>query len=105
MDARAQNLVVETLGCRLNAWESELMRAHAAAAGLGDVVIVNSCAVTGEAVRQTRQAVRRAARANPGAPVIVTGCAAQIQPDMFAAMPEVTRVLGNEEKLNPAAPD
>jgi len=88
---------VVTLGCRLNAAESEAMRALAG--GEDDLVIVNSCAVTNEAVRQTRQAIRKAKRARPGARVIVTGCAAQIEPETFAAMPEVSRVLGNREKL------
>ncbi len=90
---------VITLGCRLNTYESEVMRRHAEAAGLGDAVIVNTCAVTAEAVRGARQAIRRAARENPGAPIIVTGCAAQTDPDTFAAMPEVTRVIGNHEKM------
>ncbi len=88
-----------TLGCRLNAYESEVMRRHAAEAGLEDAVIINTCAVTGEAVRQARQTIRRAARDNPGATIIVTGCAAQIEPETFAAMPEVTRVIGNHEKM------
>ena len=88
-----------TFGCRLNAYESEVMRGHAAAAGLEDAVIVNTCAVTGEAERQARQAIRRARRENPQAQIIVTGCAAQIDPDGYAAMAEVDRVLGNEEKL------
>ena len=88
-----------TFGCRLNAFESEVMRDHARAAGLDDVVIVNTCAVTAEAERQARQAIRRARRENPDAPIIVTGCAAQIDPARYAAMPEVDRVLGNEEKL------
>ena len=88
-----------TFGCRLNAFESEVMRDHARAAGLKDVVIVNTCAVTAEAERQARQAIRRARRENPDAPIIVTGCAAQIDPAAYAAMPEVSRVLGNEEKL------
>ena len=78
------------------------MRAHARAAGLGDVVIVNSCAVTGEAERQARQAIRKARRERPGARIIVTGCAAQIDPAAFAAMPEVTLVIGNAEKLQAA---
>jgi threonylcarbamoyladenosine tRNA methylthiotransferase MtaB len=86
-----------TLGCRLNAAESQAMRALAA--GENDLVIVNSCAVTNEAVRQTRQAIRRAKRAHPQARVIVTGCAAQVEPETFAAMPEVSRVLGNSEKF------
>jgi threonylcarbamoyladenosine tRNA methylthiotransferase MtaB len=88
-----------TFGCRLNAFESEVMRGHARAAGLTDAVIVNTCAVTAEAERQARQAIRRARRENPDTPIIVTGCAAQIDPDSYAAMPEVNRVLGNEEKL------
>jgi threonylcarbamoyladenosine tRNA methylthiotransferase MtaB len=88
-----------TFGCRLNAYESEVMRKHADAAGLTDAVIVNTCAVTGEAVRQARQAIRRARRAHPDAKIIVTGCAAQIDPDRFAAMEEVDHVIGNQEKL------
>ncbi|MEQ8806287.1 MAG: tRNA (N(6)-L-threonylcarbamoyladenosine(37)-C(2))-methylthiotransferase MtaB, partial [Rhodospirillales bacterium] len=94
---------VITLGCRLNAFESEVMRANAARAGLADTIIVNTCAVTKEAERQARQAIRRARRDRPGAKVIVTGCAAQLDPAKYAAMPEVDRVMGNEEKLDPAA--
>jgi threonylcarbamoyladenosine tRNA methylthiotransferase MtaB len=90
-----------TLGCRLNAAESAAMRALAGNAD--DLVIVNSCAVTNEAVRQTRQAIRRARRTRPDARIIVTGCAAQVEPETFAAMPEVDRVLGNREKLDPAS--
>ncbi|HSG96249.1 MAG TPA: radical SAM protein, partial [Afifellaceae bacterium] len=90
---------VLTFGCRLNTLESEVMRARAAEAGLDDAVLVNSCAVTGEAVRQTRQAIRKARRENPGKRIIVTGCAAQTEPDSFAAMAEVDAVLGNAEKL------
>lgn len=88
-----------TLGCRLNTYESEVMRNHASEAGLNDAVIINTCAVTSEAVRSARQTIRRAAKDNPGAPILVTGCAAQIDPDMFAKMPEVTRVIGNHEKM------
>ncbi|WP_421784796.1 tRNA (N(6)-L-threonylcarbamoyladenosine(37)-C(2))-methylthiotransferase MtaB [Hyphobacterium sp.] len=88
-----------TFGCRLNSWESEVMRGHAEAAGLEGAIIVNTCAVTNEAVRQARQAIRRARRANPDKPIIVTGCAAQIDPGEFAAMPEVTRVIGNDDKM------
>jgi len=88
---------IVTLGCRLNFAESEAMRALAG--GADDLVIVNSCAVTNEAVRQTRQAIRRAKKARPGARIFVTGCAAQIEPETFAAMPEVSRVLGNREKM------
>ena len=88
-----------TFGCRLNAFESEVVRGHAADAGLEDAIIVNSCAVTAEAERQVRQSIRRARRQNPDAEIIVTGCAAQIDPDRYAAMDEVDRVIGNEEKL------
>ncbi len=94
---------VISLGCRLNLAEGEAVRRLADAAGLGKAVIVNSCAVTNEAVRQTRQQVRRARRASPEAKIVVTGCAAQIDPAAFAAMPEVDAVLGNAEKLDPGA--
>ncbi len=92
-----------TFGCRLNAYESEVMRGLATDAGLSGAVIVNTCAVTAEAERQGRQAIRRARRESPGARVIVTGCAAQIDPATYAAMPEVDRVLGNAEKLDPSS--
>ena len=92
-----------TFGCRVNAYESEVMRGHARAAGLEDAVIVNTCAVTAEAERQARQAIRKARRDNPEARIIVTGCAAQIDPDKYAAMGEVDRVLGNMEKMDPAS--
>jgi len=91
---------IVTFGCRLNAFESEVIRDKAAAAGLEDAVIVNTCAVTAEAERQARQAIRKARRARPDATIIVTGCAAQVNPDAYAAMPEVDRVLGNREKLD-----
>ena len=94
---------IVTFGCRLNAYESEVMRSRAAEAGLEGAIIFNTCAVTKEAERQARQAIRRARREHPHAPIIVTGCAAQIAPDKYAAMPEVTRVLGNEEKLRVAS--
>ncbi|MEL6858205.1 MAG: tRNA (N(6)-L-threonylcarbamoyladenosine(37)-C(2))-methylthiotransferase MtaB [Pseudomonadota bacterium] len=90
---------VITLGCRLNSYESEVMRGHAEKAGLEGAIIVNTCAVTAEAMRSARQTIRRAAKDNPDAPVIVTGCAAQIDANMFADMPEVTRVIGNHEKM------
>lgn len=93
------DLEIITFGCRLNAYESEVMRQHADAAGLADAVIVNTCAVTGEAVRQARQAIRKARRERPHAKIVVTGCAAQIDPGRFAAMDEVDRVVGNQEKL------
>lgn len=89
-----------TMGCRLNGYESAAARTLAEAAGHANTVIVNTCAVTQEAVRQARQAVRRARRNHPSATVVVTGCAAQIDPDMFAAMPEADLVLGNHEKLS-----
>jgi threonylcarbamoyladenosine tRNA methylthiotransferase MtaB len=90
---------IVTFGCRLNSYESEVMRSHASAGGLDDAVVFNTCAVTGEAVRQARQAIRRARRERPDARIVVTGCAAQTDPGRFAAMPEVDRVLGNAEKL------
>ena len=90
---------VITLGCRLNSYESEVMRGHADSAGLDDAIIVNTCAVTSEAVRTARQTIRRAKKDNPDARIIVTGCAAQIDPGEFAAMPEVDRVIGNHEKM------
>jgi threonylcarbamoyladenosine tRNA methylthiotransferase MtaB len=88
-----------TFGCRLNAFESEVMRRAAAAAGLSDAVIINTCAVTAEAERQARQAIRRARRMHPEATIIVTGCAAELDPGRYAALPEVDRVLGNRAKL------
>jgi threonylcarbamoyladenosine tRNA methylthiotransferase MtaB len=90
---------IVTFGCRLNTYESEAIRARAAEAGLEDAVIFNTCAVTAEAVRQSRQAIRRARRERPGARIVVTGCAAQSEPQTYAAMAEVDLVLGNAEKL------
>jgi len=90
-----------TLGCRLNAYETEAMKELSRAAGLEDAVVVNTCAVTAEAVRKARQEIRRLRRENPEAPIIVTGCAAQTEPETFAAMEEVTRVIGNTEKMQP----
>ena len=89
-----------TFGCRLNAYESEVMREHAQAAGLQRAVIVNTCAVTQESVRQARQAIRKARRMHPDAKIVVTGCAAQIDPAAFAAMAEVDHVIGNQEKTD-----
>ncbi len=97
--SRARDARIITLGCRLNTYESEGRGAHARAAGLEDAVIVNTCAVTSEAVRQARQGIRKARRHDPEAKIIVTGCAAQVDPAMFAAMPEVDHVLGNGEKM------
>jgi len=93
---------VINFGCRLNAYESEAMADHARNAGLDDTIIINSCAVTAEAVRQARQAARKARRENPAARIVVTGCAAQTDPDAFAAMPEIDNVFGNDEKMRPA---
>lgn len=90
---------VVTFGCRLNAYESEVMRRHAEDAGLNDIIIVNTCAVTAEATRQARQSIRRMKRERPETPIVVTGCAAQIDPGQFASMNEVTSVIGNQEKL------
>ena len=92
---------VVTLGCRLNAYESDVIAANARDAGQGPAVIINTCAVTNDAVAESRRQVRKAARENPGAKIIVTGCAAQIDPAMFANMTEVDQVLGNHEKMNP----
>jgi len=92
------DIEIITFGCRLNAYESEVMRKHASDAGLGATVIVNTCAVTQESVRQARQAIRRARRENPQAKIVVTGCAAQIDPAPFAAMDEVDHIIGNQEK-------
>jgi threonylcarbamoyladenosine tRNA methylthiotransferase MtaB len=99
--AAATSVDIVTFGCRLNAYESEVIRKRAAEDGLADAVVFNTCAVTGEAVRQARQAIRKARRERPDARLIVTGCAAQIDPGAFAAMAEVDLVLGNAEKSRP----
>jgi threonylcarbamoyladenosine tRNA methylthiotransferase MtaB len=91
---------VVTFGCRLNAYESEVIRREAAATGVADAVVVNTCAVTAEAVRQAKQTIRRLKREKPDARIVVTGCAAQTESSTFAAMPEVDRVIGNEEKFD-----
>jgi threonylcarbamoyladenosine tRNA methylthiotransferase MtaB len=90
-----------TFGCRLNAYESEAMRDLAARGGQADAIIVNTCAVSVEAERQARQAIRKAARDNPGRPIVVTGCAAQIAPEAWRSLPGVARVIGNADKLRP----
>jgi threonylcarbamoyladenosine tRNA methylthiotransferase MtaB len=90
---------VVTFGCRLNAFESEVIRREAENAGLADTIVINSCAVTNEAVAQARQSIRRLKRERPAARIVVTGCAAQIQPAMFAEMAEVDRVVGNDDKM------
>src|SRR5579863_1946271 len=90
---------VVTFGCRLNAFESEVVRAEAERAGLDDTIVINSCAVTGEAVAQARQQIRKLKRERPSARIVVTGCAAQTQAQMFADMAEVDRVVGNDDKM------
>ncbi|MEC9105343.1 MAG: radical SAM protein, partial [Pseudomonadota bacterium] len=91
--------IFETFGCRLNAYETEAMKELAEAAGVEDAIVVNTCAVTAEAVRKARQDIRRMRRDNPNAKIIVTGCAAQTEPETFAAMAEVDHVVGNSEKM------
>ena len=93
------SIEVVTLGCRLNTYESEVMRDHAQSNGLENTIIINTCAVTNEAERSSRQSIRKAKKANPTAKIIVTGCSAQINPDMYKEMPEVDLVLGNQEKM------
>src|SRR4249920_3815447 len=90
---------IVTFGCRLNAFESEVIRHEAESAGLSDTIVINSCAVTNEAVAQARQSIRRLKRERPGARIVVTGCAAQTQAAVFAGMTEVDRVLGNDDKM------
>src|SRR3984957_1654577 len=90
---------VVTFGCRLNAFESEVMRREAESAGLDDTIVINSCAVTNEAVAQARQQIRRLKRERPSSRIVVTGCAAQTQARMFADMAEVDRVVGNDDKM------
>ncbi|MBE2192527.1 MAG: tRNA (N(6)-L-threonylcarbamoyladenosine(37)-C(2))-methylthiotransferase MtaB [Alphaproteobacteria bacterium] len=99
MNARSKTPQVQTFGCRLNVYESEVMKSHARNAGMEDAIIFNTCAVTAEAERQARQAIRRARRENPDAKIIVTGCSAQIKPETYAEMPEVNQVIGNHLKL------
>jgi threonylcarbamoyladenosine tRNA methylthiotransferase MtaB len=99
--ANVQDVEVVTFGCRLNISESEAIRRHAEAAGHRNLIVVNTCAVTAEATRQARQSIRRLKRERPDAKIVVTGCAAQIEPENFAAMPDVALVLGNDEKLRP----
>src|SRR3954471_17059352 len=90
---------IVTFGCRLNISESEVIRHEAERAGLTDAIVINSCAVTNEAVAQARQSIRRLKRERPEARIVVTGCAAQTQAAMFADMAEVARVLGNDDKM------
>ncbi len=91
-----------TFGCRLNSFESEVMRTRMSEAGVAKAIVVNTCAVTNEAVRQSRQSIRKLRRDNPDARIIVTGCAAQINPDQYEKMPEVDFIIGNEEKMHAA---
>src|ERR1700753_1494311 len=90
---------VISFGCRLHAFESEVIAREAEGAGLGDTIVINSCAVTNEAVAQARQSIRKLKRERPAARVVVTGCAAQTQAQMFADMTEVDRVIGNDDKM------
>ncbi len=101
MTDEKEQIQIVTFGCRLNTYESEVMRNHARKAGLEDAIIFNTCAVTKEAERQARQAIRKARRDNPNARIIVTGCAAQIDPQSFGGMAEVDQVIGNDLKLKP----
>src|SRR5215475_1736681 len=96
---KIMSVEIVTFGCRLNAFESEVIRREADHAGLSDTIVINSCAVTNEAVAQARQSIRRLKRERPDARIVVTGCAAQTQADMFAVMAEVDRVVGNDEKM------
>ena len=97
------NIQMITFGCRLNIYESEVMKTHAREAGMENTIIVNTCAVTSEAERSARQAIRKARRENPEAKIVVTGCAAQVHADKFAAMPEIDRIIGNDLKLKAEA--
>ncbi|MGY3510844.1 tRNA (N(6)-L-threonylcarbamoyladenosine(37)-C(2))-methylthiotransferase MtaB [Bradyrhizobium lupini] len=94
---------IVTFGCRLNAFEAEVIRREAEGAGLSDTIVINSCAVTNEAVAQARQSIRKLKRERPGARIVVTGCAAQTQSGMFAEMAEVDRVVGNDDKMRSSA--
>src|SRR5246500_5959534 len=97
--SRKMSVEVVTFGCRLNAFESEVIAHEAESAGLIDTIVINSCAVTNEAVAQARQSIRRLKRERPDARIVVTGCAAQTQAKMFADMSEVDRVIGNDDKM------
>src|ERR1700732_4989217 len=99
----AMSVDIVTFGCRLNAFESEVIAREAENAGLTDTIVINSCAVTNEAVAQARQSIRRLKRDRPSARIVITGCAAQTQPEMFAGMPEVDRVIGNDDKMRTEA--
>src|SRR5437016_14576407 len=100
---KAMGVAIVTFGCRLNAFESEVILREAESAGLSDTVVINSCAVTNEAVAQARQSIRRLKRERPELRIVVTGCAAQIEPRTFADMVEVDRVVGNDDKMRTEA--
>ncbi len=100
---KIQSPEVVTFGCRLNTYESQVMKDLAAQAGLNNAIIINTCAVTSEAERQARQTIRKLRRTNPEAEIIVTGCGVQIDPAKYADMPEVSRVIGNDEKMQAAS--
>ncbi|WP_106873864.1 tRNA (N(6)-L-threonylcarbamoyladenosine(37)-C(2))-methylthiotransferase MtaB [Candidatus Phycorickettsia trachydisci] len=103
MDKIANDVEVVTFGCRLNTYESQVIKQNAANEKLKNVIVFNTCAVTAEATRQAKQAIRKARKNNPDSKIIVTGCAVQYSPEEFTDMPEIDQVLGNEEKLNPAS--
>src|SRR5450759_3979235 len=100
---RPMSVEIVTFGCRLNAFESEVILREAERAGLAETIVINSCAVTNEAVAQARQSIRRLKRERPGLRIVVTGCAAQTQAQMFADMAEVDRVVGNDDKMRGGA--
>src|ERR1700731_1338445 len=99
LPSREMSVETVTCGCRLNAFESEVIAREAERAGLADTIVINSCAVTNEAVAQARQSIRRLKRERPQVRIVVTGCAAQTQAKMFADMGEVDRVIGNDDKM------
>src|ERR1700676_5537061 len=100
---KIMSVEIVTFGCRLNAFESEVVRVEAERTGLTETIVINSCAVTNEAVAQARQSIRRLKRERPSVRIVVTGCAAQTQAEMFADMAEVDRVIGNDDKMRGAA--
>src|SRR5512146_759533 len=101
--SRNMSVEIVTFGCRLNAFESEVILREVGDAGLTDTIVINTCAVTNEAVAQARQSIRRLKRERPETRIVVTGCAAQTQAEMFAGMAEVDRVLGNDDKMRSEA--
>jgi len=103
MNKIANDVEVITFGCRLNTYESQVIKQNAANEKLKNVIVFNTCAVTSEATRQAKQAIRKARKNNPDSKIIVTGCAVQYSPEEFVDMPEIDQILGNEEKLDPAS--